>query len=148
MVTEAEAQRIIEEEKVIAANLSWRNEGNNHRLEAKVLCLDSNEVLNLRGFVGQRNRSFALLYKNIPIRKYTAHDYHRDPVTREQIKQPHKHFWDDEWEDKRVYIPDDIRVGDPNEELLDFLEECNVSLRGHYTGRLFALDAREGGTPS
>ena len=138
MVTEAEAKRILEETKVIGANLSWKSEGETFRLEATVLCPESEEILRLRGFVGRTNRSFVLLYKNLPIRKYTVHAFHRDPVTRERITEPHKHTWDDEWEDQRVYIPEDIRSGDPNHELLDFLKECNISLRGAYSSRLFA----------
>ena len=137
MITEAEANRLLEEAKVIWANLSWRIDGEIFRLEAKVLCLESEEILSLRGTVGKKNRSFVLLYQNTPIRKYTVHAFHRDPVTRERVTQPHKHWWDDEWEDRRVYIPNDIRIGNPNDELVDFLQECNISLRGNYTFRMF-----------
>ena len=137
MVTEAAANSLLKEDKVIWANLSWRIDGEMVRLEAKVLCLESEEILSLRGTVGKKNRSFVLLYQNTPIRKYTVHAFHRDPVTRERVTQPHKHWWDDEWEDKRVYIPNDIRIGDANDELVDFLQECNISLRGNYTSRMF-----------
>ena len=137
MITEAEANRLLKEDKVIWANLSWRIDGEIFRLEAKVLCLESEEILSLRGTVGKKNRSFVLLYQNTPIRKYTVHAFHRDPVTRERVTQPHKHWWDDEWEDRRVYIPNDIRIGNPNDELVDFLQECNISLRGNYTFRMF-----------
>ena len=137
MITEAEANRLLEEDKVIWANLSWRIDGEIFRLEAKVLCLESEEILSLRGTVGKKNRSFVLLYQNTPIRKYTVHAFHRDPVTRERVTQPHKHWWDDEWEDRRVYIPNDIRIGNSNDELVDFLQECNISLRGNYTFRMF-----------
>ena len=137
MVTEAAANSLLKEDKVIWANLSWRIDGEIFRLEAKVLCLESEEILSLRGTVGKKNRSFVLLYQNTPIRKYTVHAFHRDPVTRERVTEPHKHWWDDEWEDKRVYIPNDIRIGDANDELVDFLQECNISLRGNYTSRMF-----------
>ena len=129
MVTRAEAERIIAEPKVIGANLSWKKDGQGQRLEAKVLCEESGEMLVLKGYQGKKNRSFALLYRNEPIRKYTVHSYHVDPVTRERVTDPHKHFWDDEWRDRRVYIPTDIRMGDPEEELADFLVECNIVLR-------------------
>ena len=133
MVTKAKAERLLQEEKVIGVNLSWKRFGPNRRLSAKVLCIDSREVLSLRGFIGKRNRSFVLLHRNTPIRKYTVHAFHRDPVTRQIIMQPHKHTWDDEWEDRGVYIPDDIRIGDPNEELMDFLRECKILLKGAYS---------------
>ena len=132
MVSAADANRLLEEDKVIGANVTWRMDGNVFRLEATVLCIDSEEILSLRGFYGKKNRSFALLYRNTPIRKYTVHAFHRDPVTRERVTQPHKHWWDDEWEDKRVYIPGDIRIGNLNEEFVDFLQECNIELRGNY----------------
>ena len=133
MVTEAEAQTILTEQKVIGANLSWTADGVIQRLEAKVLCVESEEILNLKGTWGKTNRSFVLLYKNTPIRKYTVHALHRNPETREVVRQPHKHTWDEEYQDRRVYIPDDIRVGDINEELLDFLQECEIELRGSYS---------------
>ena len=137
MVTAAEAQGLIEEPKVIAMNLAWRSDGRAYRLEATVLAEGSGEILRLRGFIGKRNRSLVLLFQNYPIRKYTVHAFHRDPVSQERVTQPHKHFWDDVWEDQRVYIPDDIRIGDANEELIDFLEECNISLRGTYRSQVF-----------
>ncbi len=137
MVTTAEANRILEENKVIAMNLSWRFERNGYRIQANVLSLDSDEMLSFRGYVGKTNRSFALLYRNLPIRKYTVHDRHIDPVTSRVFKEPHKHSWDDVWEDKRVYIPNDIRIGNPNEEMMDFLKECNISLRGYYRAQAF-----------
>ena len=132
MVTEGEAQRILEAPKVIGANLAWRRDGGASRLEVNVLCPDTGEILSLRGFLGRTNRSFTLLYQNTPIRKYTVHAFHRDPVTREHVTEPHKHTWDDEWGDQRVYLPDDIRIGNPDEELVDFLAECNITLRGSY----------------
>ena len=88
MVTEAEALTILTEQKVIGANLSWIADGVIHRLEAKVLCMESEEILTLKGTWGKTNRSFVLLYKNTPIRKYTVHASHRDPVTREVAGNP------------------------------------------------------------
>ena len=137
MVTEAEAQRILDEPKVIAMNLAWKPEIRGYRLDATVLAETSGEVLSLQGYVGRSNRSFVLLYRNNPIRKYTVHPRHTDPVTGEVFTRPHKHRWDDVWRDRRAYIPDDIRIGDPNTELLDFLAECNISLRSSYSPQSF-----------
>ena len=133
MVTAAEVNEILAEQKVIGVNLSWRRDGRSYRLEGTVLATESRTTLRLVGTVGVKNRSFVLLYKNYPIRKYTVHNLHRDPVTREIIRQPHKHWWDDEWQDRRVYIPNDIRIGDPHDELMDFLKECNIELRSPYS---------------
>ena len=137
MVTAAEAETVLAEEKVIGVNLAWRGDARGFKLEATVLSLDSDEVLNLRGYIGAKNRSLVLLYRNTPIRKYTAHDRHRNPATGEVVIGPHKHTWDDDWEDRLVYVPDDIRIGNPNEELMDFLAECNIRLRGSYRPYMF-----------
>lgn len=99
--------------------------------------MDSDAVLSLRGYVGPKNRSLVLLYRNTPIRKYTVHDRHKNPATGEIVLGPHKHTWDDNWEDRLVYVPDDITVGDPNQELLDFLNECNIQLGGSYSPQMF-----------
>ena len=78
-----------------------------------------------------------MLYGADPIRSYTVHDRHRDPETRIVHREPHKHYWHDTWKDDRVYIPDDIRIGDPNEELVDFLRECNIFLINPYSAQIF-----------
>lgn len=158
MVTAAEADRIIAEHKVIEADLVWQVETlenltrrgrrqrgrrrgtawNKFTLEASVLSLDSGDNLKLVGNVGKTNRSFTILYENIPIRRYTVHhSAHTDPITNQTFTEPHKHFWDEEWQGRRAYIPNDIRIGDPNEELIDFLNECNISLRGSYAPHPF-----------
>lgn len=137
MVTEAEANRLIAAAKVVAANLKWRFQQGGYRIEAAALVEGSGEVLRLVGYVGKKNRSFALLYRNTPIRKFTVHDRHTDAKTGVRVTGPHKHWWDDEYEDRRVYVPTDIRIGDPNDELVDFLEECNVDLRAPYNRASF-----------
>ena len=53
MVTEAETQTILAEQKVIGANLSWTADGVIQRLEAKVLCVESEEILTLKGTRGR-----------------------------------------------------------------------------------------------
>ena len=138
MVTAEQADRLIAEPKVIAVNLSWRFARGGYRLEATVLATETAELLSCHGFVGRKNRSFVLLYQNTPIRKYTVHDRHIDPKTGFRATGPHKHFWDDIYKDDLVYIPDDIRIGNPNDELLDFLKECNISLRGEYNAQDFS----------
>lgn len=124
-------------QKVIAANLVWRFDRRGYRLEATVLAVESSEVLRLRGYVGQTNRSLVLLYRNTPIRKYTVHRLHIDHETGEKTTEPHKHTWDEINQDRKIYLPDDIRVGDANDELIDFLQECNITLRGSYNRETF-----------
>ena len=70
MITKAQAETMLAEPKVIAANLLWQFAPQVYRLEATVLAEESSELLKLRGYVGRSNRSFVLLYQNTPIRKY------------------------------------------------------------------------------
>ena len=144
MVTKALADQLLQQEKVIAANLVWRQSGQSYRLEARALATSSGELLRLVGFVGIKNRSYALLHRNTPIRKYTVHDRHTNPNTGQVLREPHKHYWDDEWEDHLAYVPHDIRQGNPNEEILDFLKECNITLRGSYTSQEFPVQGDMG----
>ena len=138
MVTKAQADGILAEPKVIAANLVWRFDRRGYRIEAAVLAEESAALLKLVGYVGRRNRSFALLYRNTPIRKYTVHPLHIDYETGERTTEPHKHTWDETHRDRKVYLPDDIRIGNPNAELQDFLQECNIILRGSYVDEEFS----------
>ena len=109
-----------------------------YRLEATVLAEESSELLKLRGYVGRSNRSFVLLYRNTPIRKYTVHPVHIDHETGERTTEPHKHTWDEVNQDRKVYLPNDIRIGNANHELIDFLQECNITRRGAYADESFS----------
>ena len=96
---------MLAEPKVIAANLLWQFVQMAYRLEATVLAEESSELLKLRGYVGRSNRSFVLLYRNTPIRKYTVHPVHIDHETGERTTEPHKHTWDEVNQDRKVYLP-------------------------------------------
>ncbi len=128
---------MIAEDKEITATLVWRRRGSGYRLQdAVVLARESGTRLGLRGYVGRTNRGFSLLHKNTPIRKYTAHARHPNPDGT-KIEGPHKHTWDTIFEDHIAYIPTDIRFGDANDELVDFLAECNVTLISTYQRQAF-----------
>lgn len=138
MITKAQADTMLAEPKVIAAKLVWRFDRRGYRLEASVLAEESRELLKLRGYVGRRNRSFVLLYRNTPIRKYTVHRLHIDHETGQKTTEPHKHTWDEINRDRKIYLPDDIRIGNANHELIDFLWECNITLRATYADEEFS----------
>lgn len=127
-----QVNRIMEESKVIAANIAWRPDGRNYSLEARVLVPSLGELLRLVGRVGVRNHSFSLLYRNIPIRRFCTIRSHRNPDG-QRIIQPHKHRYIEAAEELAwAYVPDDIRLGNINEEFQDFLGECNITLIGSY----------------
>ena len=130
-VSEEEAEEILAEHKLVTANLVWIGEGRRLKLEAMVLGIDSGRILSLRANVGVRNRSVALLYKNVRIRGYCTSRNHLNPG-RVLIREPHKHRYDESNGDREAYVPNDIRFGNINEELMDFLIECNIEFRGTY----------------
>jgi len=136
MLTKAEAETLLTEEKLITANVRWQplksKAGRRYRCEVVVLAPTSNVALKLHGRVGKTNRSFALTYWGDPIRKYTVHKKHINPDGT-AIVEPHKHRWDEINEDGYAYIPNDITPGDPHTEFVDFLKECNIKLLGTYT---------------
>jgi len=131
-LTREEADKLVAERKLITSSVSWKPTGNySWRLDAKSLTKNTKEILLLKGYIGRDNYSFTLLYNNIPIRKFTKHLKHTwNGVT---YYEPHKHIWDEQTEDKEVYIPKDI---DPNSDVssqfLAFCNECNVELKGGY----------------
>lgn len=54
----------------------------------------------------------------------------------EVIDEPHKHYWDEEYEDRFAYPVDDIATDDVDQAFMDFLDECNIELQGSYQSQL------------
>ena len=61
----------------------------------------------------------------------TVHAKHPNPDGT-IIRGPHKHKWNETYEDRQAYVPDDISFGDINREFQDFLKQCNIRLLGTY----------------
>lgn len=131
-----EADRLVKAKKLVSASVSWKTSNNNSwRLEAKAVELETQEILSIKCYIGKDNYSFALLYKNYPIRKYTKHQRHKFNGT--VYDEPHKHTWDTEYGDKQVYIPKDIDPGASiDQQFFSFCNECNIELIGGYQQRL------------
>ena len=139
MTTAREAEEILNEEKLIRANVRWNPDppgSGRYKLSVMVLGVVSRRLLELRGNVGRTNRSFALLYQGNPVRKYTVHAKHSNPDG-QIVRGPHKHRWDDLDGDRWAYIPEDIAAGDVNREFMDFLRECHIELEGSYSPQSF-----------
>ena len=116
---------VVAQDKVITGNLHWSARGRGAGrlyLEAHVLVPATSELLDLKGFQGGRNFSFSLLYRGVPIRKATKHSQHTNPGG-EVIREPHKHRWDDVYEDGIAYIPNDMRWDNADHALIDFIAE-------------------------
>lgn len=125
--------------KVITENVIWNLESHGYKLRVRVIAPEVKEVLELRGVIGKTKRSFTLLFENQPIRRYCNRGQHR---THEGlvINGPHKHTWDQIYGDAPAYIPNDIDPqADPNDQLLQFLSEQNITLEASYQRIMFKV---------
>ena len=132
MITAAEANALVAEEKVIDDDVRWSFQRGGMRFAARVRSLESDAELTLHGFVGRTNRSVVLVVDEAAIRRYTVHYSHRNPDTGRLLRGAHMHIWDDRWADRIATPPDGIRVGDPDQELFDCLQQFNIIIRGRY----------------
>jgi len=131
MVSEAEIDRLYEMEKVIEDDWSWEVDGPTHRGEATVYCKGSKAKLTLKAWK-RRSYGFCLLYKSSKIVRRWDDSRHRNPDGR-IIDGSHKHKWHPQYEDNLAYPVDDVATNDVDEAFIDFLDECNIELRGDYS---------------
>jgi hypothetical protein len=135
--TEKEAEHLVKARKIVTASVSWMpHTSYGWRLETKALALDTKDIFRVIGTIGRDNHSFALLYKNYPIRKYTKHHKHKwNGVI---YTEPHKHKWNETTRDADVYIPNDINPDDNiNDQFISFCRECNIDLLGGFQPVLY-----------
>lgn len=132
MVSKAEIDRIYDMEKVIEEDWDWEKRGEHYQGEVTVYCIDSDITLTLKAWK-RRSYGFCLLYKNSKVvRRWDDSSPHYNPDG-EKITGPHKHYWDEEHEDKFAYEVDDVTTSNVDKAFMDFLDECNIEHRGAYT---------------
>lgn len=130
-----EADAIYEVPKYIDSNaVSWEmTEGNSQRINISLITEDGTP-LRIRGWYswgGSMRYGFSLLFKNsIVIRRWDNKLGHKDSVTKSIAKGPHKHYHDPSYADSRCYETSDVRTGDVNGALFDFMKECHISVEG------------------
>jgi hypothetical protein len=131
MVTKAEIDGIYDMDKVIDENWQWQRRGPNFEGEATVYCLHEDVNLTLKGWK-RRNYGFCLLYKSSKVvRRWDTSVPHTNPDG-EVITDPHKYYWTEDHEDAFAYPVDDVTTDDVHQAFWDFLDECNIDLRGTY----------------
>lgn len=131
MVTKAEVDGIYDMEKVIDEDWQWQPRGPNLEAEATVYCLNQDINLTLKGWK-RRSYGFCLLYKSSKVvRRWDTFAPHTNPDG-EVITTPHKHYWTEKHEDAFAYPVDDVATDDVHQAFWDFLDECNIELRGTY----------------
>jgi hypothetical protein len=118
--------------KVIVEDVFWQGTKRGYDLSVEVIATDIGEILKLCAKIGKDNRSFTLLYRNLPIRRYCAQGGHTPPRGK-RIHGHHKHTWDEVMRDRFIYVPDDIDEGvDVNIQLFQFMREQNIECLGDY----------------
>ena len=141
MITKAEAERIVEAEKVIGQQIAWKlvhPTRQNYLFRVPVIAPNMPDVnLAFAGQWQQSNWGFNLLGpSNEAIRRISDPDHdHRIRATGEQVDGRHKHFWVGPPLLTDHYFPDDIRWDDANEAFADFLVECRITLLGTFPER-------------
>lgn len=120
--TDKQVSELLDEDKVITANLFWSPAGRRAaRLEATVLARASGTILKIVAYSGPTNAN--------------ARHINRD---RQRYDGLHKHRYSElDGVAGDAYRPDDIR--DPtniDQSFFDFLEECKITLEGAYQPRL------------
>jgi hypothetical protein len=127
-----ESDAIYESPKTVSdETISWGiMENKSQKINFEVVTQD-NVSLKVKGWCswkGKKRYSFALMFKNsIPIRRWDDKPRHSDPCTDKVLMKPHKHYYCPEHDDACAYETEDIRLGDVNGALMDFLKECHIS---------------------
>ncbi|WP_435078391.1 DUF6978 family protein [Halococcus sp. AFM35] len=130
MLTKAEVDRMADMEKVIEEDWEWGQRGPNLEAEATVYCIDEEFNLLMKGWM-RESYGFTLLYRGSKIVRRWDDSIHTNP-NGERLEGSHKHYWDGQHEDRFAYKVDDIATDDVDEAFMDFLNECNIELRGNY----------------
>ena len=133
MVSKAEIDELYHAPKVIEDDWAWETNGPNHQGEATVRVLGKDANLTLRAWK-RRRYGFCLLYKATKVVRRWDDAVHTNPDG-ERLEGSHKHYWHPEYEDAYAYPVDDITTDDVDEAFKDFLDECNIELRGSYNGQ-------------
>lgn len=132
-LSRAEADRIALKAKTIGQSFNWRRDFDNperHRFKVEVISLDADDgQLFLTGTAGLTFWGFTFLGpQNEVIRKISDPNHrHRNPDGKITDGR-HKHVWDPVLRDQDTYLPEDIRWGDFNDALEDFVAECNITV--------------------
>ena len=139
MIAKEKIDDLYEAEKVIEEDWIWDVNGPNFEGEAPVRVLGYDETLTLKAWK-RRRYGFCLLYKATKIVRRWDDSIHTNPDG-ERLEGSHKHYWHPQYEDNYAYPVNDITLDDVDEAFKDFLDECNIELRGKYVAQKELDDA-------
>jgi len=122
------------QKRVVDDLISWASKDEQHTDITIRVETEDGVPLTVRGWYaiqGSRRYGFALLFKkSTVIRRWDDKSGHLNPVNKQRVSGPHKHYCDPNFGDSPCYETDEIRSGDVDGALVDFLIECNISLDG------------------
>ena len=144
LLTRVVADQLVSLPKVIGEPIEWKaiaQSPNRFQFEAAVYSAETDVRLKLVGRLGPRHWSYVLLGpQNARLRKISIpNDPHPNPDGTEMPPR-HKHIWSEEFEDREVYVPNDIQWDNHNQALRNFVQECNITLLHPYSD--FYVQAR------
>ena len=144
LLTRAAADQLVQLPKVVGEPILWKpiaGCAKRFQFGVDVYSASADTRLELKGRLGPKHWSYVLLGPhNARLRRIsTPRAPHPNPDGTE-VSPHHKHIWSEDYEDREVYIPDDIHWEDYNQALRDFVQECNITLLHPYSD--FYVQAR------
>jgi len=139
-----DCERLFQAPKFVASRIRWKQRDDDTCLfQAKVLTSDG-IGLDLFGYWHQDQKyhrvrwGFSLRYRGFIVRSWDMASKHRNPAHGGKIKGPHKHRFSSSRIPRLAYSPNPpLSLANPNDTLMDFLKEANISLPTDYTDFMF-----------
>ena len=128
--------------KTVVSRINWKNDGSGiFKFQAQVLTADG-KGLHLVGYWSAKNGvtkwGFSLTFNGYCVRSYDMSPKHKNPGVKGRVKGPHKHKYSSSKIDRLAYKPDPpISEGNPNQALMDFLQEANIEPPKNYQNFMF-----------
>ena len=135
-------EQLFEVPKKVVSRINWKPEAPGvFKFQAQVLTADG-KGLHLVGYwfnkSGVARWGFSLTFNGYCVRSYDMASEHKNPGMTGRVKGPHKHKYSSSKIDRFAYKPvPPISEGNPNQALMDFLEEANIAPPQNYQNFMF-----------
>jgi len=137
-------ERLYAAPKRIVSRIEWKPSPSGTVLLQAAVFTEDGTGLELSGYWAKVERyslprwGFALRYLGYCIRSYDMAGSHKNPREHGRIKGPHKHRFSSSKIARYAYKPyPPISADDPNQSLMDFLRESNISIPKGYQQFMF-----------
>jgi hypothetical protein len=134
ILSEAEAERIIDLPKRISEHNSWEQRDDGNWYTEMPVEAEEQLPLHLYGRFNPRtgNYTFVLFYGRVSLRRVDVGKRHHNPEC-DNVNTPHKHRGTDRFRDRWAYEPSEMGDTDSiRDTFVKFLTECNVNLEGRF----------------